>query len=440
MEIKHTEQLYQLVFDGTFGLERETLRVGQDGYLSQTPHPFPGNPRIDRDFCESQIEIISPVCPTIGALYQEVDKIDAETKAVLQKLDPQEYVWPFSNPPYVVSEASIPVAKYEGALKHKEIYRNYLSKKYGKKKMLFCGIHFNYSYSDEFIVAAMEACGATDLREFKNFLYLSLSEKIELYSWMPVFLTAASPVYDGSLDMDGASGKDGFCGESSMRNGANGYWNEFVPIIDYSTMDNYTDSIDRYVKDGKLYSASEWYTPVRIKPRGENSPENLRANGANHIELRMLDINPLARLGVLQSDLEFLHLFLVYLTFQQREPFGEQEQIKAVHDHKQSALYHAEQATVQLHGKELPLPQAALGFLEEMEHFFQSIGHESALPLLAEMKARCTVPEKRHAYRVYQEFHADFVKRGLQLADYYMNPQVKDLYILMEEGKQEEAF
>ena len=105
MEIKQTEQLCRLVFGGKFGLERETLRVTPQGYLSQTPHPFPGNPHIDRDFCESQIEIISPICTTISELYRAVECIDRETKEGLKKLNPPEYLWPFSNPPYVPSEA-----------------------------------------------------------------------------------------------------------------------------------------------------------------------------------------------------------------------------------------------------------------------------------------------------------------------------------------------
>ncbi len=427
MEIKQTEQLCRLVFGGKFGLERETLRVTPQGYLSQTPHPFPGNPHIDRDFCESQIEIISPICTTISELYRAVECIDRETKEGLKKLNPPEYLWPFSNPPYVPSEAEIPVAKYAGELHHKEVYRNYLAEKYGKRKMLFCGIHFNYSYSDEFIRAAMATCGVTDEKAFKNILYLQLSEKIEQYSWLPVFLTAASPVYDGSLFADNDCGEDGFAGESSVRSGERGYWNDFVPIIDYRDMEHYTDSIDRYVKSGQLYSPSEWYTPVRIKPRGENSLEALRENGANHIELRMLDINPLSHIGILQEDLYFLHLFLVYLTFCGSLQFGEVEQIAAVASHKQSAQYDAEHAVVTLNGEQFPLPEGALRFLKEMESFFITIGRKDVLPILHEMQERCTTPEKRHCHRVYGQFHQNFVKKGLLLAQRYMEPNAADL-------------
>lgn len=427
MEITKTERLTKLVFDGEFGLEREMLRVDQKGYLSQTPHPFPGNAHIDRDFCESQIEIISPVCSSIDALMQAVESIDREAKEGLSRLDPPEYLWPFSNPPYLPAENEIPVAKYEGDQKEKEIYRNYLSKKYGKKKMLYCGIHFNYSYSDAFIKQAMIDCGETELQKFKNFLYLSLSEKIEQYSWLLVFLTAASPVYDGSFDVDGAWGKDGFCGQASMRNGAEGYWNDFVPIIDYRDMEKYTESIESYVKTGQFYSASEWYTPVRIKPRGENTPENLRKNGANHIELRMLDINPLSRIGVSKTDLQMIHLFLIYLTFKKSMPFDAKSQVDAVAWHKQAALYRADQALIQLGDKTLPLPQAALRVLEEMEAFYEILNRRDVLPVIEEMKQRCVIPETRYAYRVYQKFHKQYVQQGMGLAEYYADANAKDL-------------
>ena len=427
MAAKTEPTLYQLAFDGSFGLERETLRVDEQGFLSQTPHPFPENPRIDRDFCESQIEIVSPVCSSISELHRAVELIDEEAKAGLKKLSPKEYLWPFSNPPYILGEDHIPVAKYEGAQKYKEDYRVYLSHKYGKRKMLFCGIHFNYSYSDRFLHKMMDREGESDVQSFRNRMYLRLSEQIELTSWLPVFLTASSPVFDGSFAEDAARGQTRFSGEASMRSGRDGYWNEFIPIIDYTDMDRYTASVELYVKSGQLYSPSEWYTPVRVKPRGENSLEALRKNGANHIELRMLDVNPLSHIGVLKEDLMFLHLYLIYLTFHEREPFGEAEQIAAVEDHKNAALFDAEQVAVHLHGEKRSLPEASHVFLEEMEAFYRSIGREDVLHVLAIMKKRCLVKETRHAYRIRRLFGEDYVRRGMELAKLYDAPKAKDL-------------
>ena len=427
MAAKTEPTVYQLAFDGDFGLERETLRVDERGFLSQTPHPFPGNPRIDRDFCESQIEIVSPVCRSISELYNAVESTDEETKAGLQERAPREYLWPFSNPPYILGEDSIPIAKFEGLLKHKEVYRRYLSQKYGKRKMLFCGIHFNYSYSERFLGRMMEREGRSDLQGFRNQMYLRLSEQIELTSWLPVFLTSASPVFDGSFLEGGKQGETMLSEEASMRSGRGGYWNEFVPIIDYTDIERYTASVETYVRNGQLYSPSEWYTPVRVKPRGENNLETLRKNGANHIELRMLDINPLSHIGVLKEDLRFLHLYLIYLTFQEREPFGEAEQIAAVEDHKNAALFDVDDVAVHLHGAEMPLARAALSFLEEMEEFFRFIRRDDVLPVLEIMKERCLVKEKRHAYRIRRLFGESFVERGMALARAYDAPKAEDL-------------
>ena len=53
------------ILSGNFGIERETLRVDENGYLANTDHPKEfgdkaHNPYITTDFSESQIEVITP--------------------------------------------------------------------------------------------------------------------------------------------------------------------------------------------------------------------------------------------------------------------------------------------------------------------------------------------------------------------------------------------
>ena len=118
-----------------FGIERESLRVTSDGKLSQTKHPFFGDPHIDRDFCENQVEIIGDVfndpadliCQ-LGGLLNEID---------VELVKNNELLWAFSNPPKFDSEDEIPVARFHGAQRGKSEYRHYLPEKYGKTKMLF---------------------------------------------------------------------------------------------------------------------------------------------------------------------------------------------------------------------------------------------------------------------------------------------------------------
>ena len=130
------------ILKGQFGLEKESLRVDQEGFLAHTPHPFDDIKQIDRDFCENQIEIITGVHDSVNGVYEELKSLHHLAIKRLYYLESgKEYIWNCSNPPYVKNDEDIPIAKFHGPLKDKELYREYLSQKYGKKKMLYSGIH-----------------------------------------------------------------------------------------------------------------------------------------------------------------------------------------------------------------------------------------------------------------------------------------------------------
>ena len=58
------ETVRALLLRGSFGLEKEGLRVTPEGYMSRTPNPFPDDEHIVRDFCENQTEINTPPLPS----------------------------------------------------------------------------------------------------------------------------------------------------------------------------------------------------------------------------------------------------------------------------------------------------------------------------------------------------------------------------------------
>ena len=72
----HIEDLYirKHILDGMFGLEKESLRVLEDGTFSHTSHPFGDNDFIVRDFCENQTEINTKPHTTAEAALQELQK------------------------------------------------------------------------------------------------------------------------------------------------------------------------------------------------------------------------------------------------------------------------------------------------------------------------------------------------------------------------------
>lgn len=164
------------MYKATFGVEKENLRVTENGCLSHTKHPFHGNSNIDRDFCENQVEIITDVWDSTDAAFRQLSHLHNTVVTELSKLaSGRDLLWPFSNPPYVKGESDIPIASYKESLKGKEIYRKYLAEKYGKKKMLFSGIHFNFSFGDELIESNRKNAYTDSFCEHKNRLYLELS-------------------------------------------------------------------------------------------------------------------------------------------------------------------------------------------------------------------------------------------------------------------------
>lgn len=409
------------IANGEFGLEKETLRVDEKGFLSHTKHPFQNNPSIERDFCENQTEIITGVGNNVDEVYSQLESLhEAVVKKIYSLESGKEYLWPFSNPPYVKNEEDIPIATFAEELKEKEIYRNYLSEKYGKKKMLFSGIHLNFSFSDECLKHLFELSGETSFRVFKDNLYLQLAKKVTKYSWLIVYLTAASPLMDGSFLKDEDIGKDILSKYASARCSEIGYWNEFIPVLSYETLDEYVSSIQSYVDAGKLYSSAELYHPVRLKPRGAHSLENLRESGVNHIELRMLDLNPLSPIGIIKEDLYFIHLLITYLMHLDDISFDGDEQIMAINNVKKAALYDEKQILLDIGiGQKKNIVVEAKKILENIEKFYENSTLVYAKDVVSYQKRKLLNPEERYAVKIRNIFCDKYVEKGMSQAKKY---------------------
>ena len=364
------------LLEGKFGIERETLRVDSLGRLAQTPHPFGNDPHITRDFCENQIELVTPPCGSIEEALASLGELDARVRETLAAQG--EHIWLYSNPPHIDSEDEIPIAAFTGDHSSKRVYREYLEQKYGKRLMLFSGIHFNFSFSDGCLRELNTE--HEDPRSFRDALYLRLYKQLMRHSWLLVMLTAASPYYDASLDHPGENGiiRSRY---SSVRSSERGYWNPYLPILDHRNLQRFTDTIRKYIRAGFLHSASELYLPVRLKPRGVNSLEQLSEDGVDHIELRMFDLNPAAPLGIDARDLHFAHLLMLYLLSLPDFDFTPALQTEAVRNHKNASLLEPDPA----------LTEQADEILHKMEVYF-SEDEEAQNVIAFERKKRSQSP------------------------------------------------
>lgn len=389
------------LFECEIGLEKESLRIDKNGRFAQTEHPFLGNPNIDRDFCENQVEIITNPKSSAKEAYEEIKHWHSYVQSELKKQD--EYLWLFSNPPYFENDEEIPIAHYGGSLSHKEKYRRYLANKYGKRKMLYSGIHYNFSFGNRLLDDWFHQSGEADYKAFCDKLYLELSKKVVKYAWLIVDLTAASPVFDKSFF--GENADDYAERYASARCSEIGYNNHFIPILDYSDIKRYISSIKRYIDNKEIVSESELYYPVRLKPKGANSLVTLEETGVNHIELRMLDLNPLSDAGIFEEDIAFIHLLMIYLLSLEDFEFTEEEQIKAIKKMQSAALYNDTEIKAQ-----------ALDILKDMERYFFDKPNNDYQGIINYQKDKIAHPSKRYAQIIRQQFGDDFTKKGILLS------------------------
>jgi len=414
------EKVKQLLFGGNFGLEKESLRITPDGHMAHTKHPFPQEHKhIVRDFCENQTEINTPVVHTPQEAVDSLYKYTVEIQKGLAALDEPELLWPFSNPPFIINEADVPIAQFDGELASKTSYREYLSDRYGRYKMTFCGIHVNYSFSDELLKADFELSGESDFDSYRDMLYLVLAERAAAYSWILTAATAASPLLDSSYVEKGRFGENEFNGMASTRASELGYWNYFTPILDYTDLESYCGSIKRYVDMGLIAAPSELYYPVRLKPRGVNNLERLRTEGVDHIELRMFDLNPLCPEGIDVRDLKFAQMLLVYLACSERQPFTQKDQVQASQNFKNAAHYDLKTVKIVVpNGEVYSVAGAARRIIGFMRDFYRDFPAEIT-EILDFEESKFIDPEKRYSWQLRHMYRDGFVKGGLELAKKY---------------------
>lgn len=319
---------------GRFGIEKESLRVNENGELALTNHPkFFGdkikNPYITVDFSESQIEMITPTESSVEKAYDFLRNIHEIVATNLK----DEYLWSQSVPPILPSEELIPLGKFPQN-KELEKYREKLALKYGRKKQLLSGIHFNFSFDDEFLKELYELSKEkTSFKEFKNNIYLKISRNYFKYGWMIIYLLGASPVIHETylqkcIDKMKKFTEDTYYFEDlvSFRNGSCGYRNEKDFFVNYESVDKYVESLERLIEKESISSAKEYYSPIRLKTK--NPKEillELKNSGIEYLEFRSIDLNPFSEIGIEKADLEFLHLFILFLFLKDDEPFEEKD-------------------------------------------------------------------------------------------------------------------
>ena len=366
------------ILDGSFGIEWESLRAKGEGQLSLTPHPKVfgdklKNPFITTDFSESQIEIITPTFSTVDEAF---DTFSFLLDLVNSSLPKDEYLWFQSIPCILPYWDQIPIAKYSKEGISSQRYREDLAKKYGVKKQMISGVHFNFSFSDE-LLRKLYSTGDNNFsfKEFKNEVYLKIARNYLRYCWLIIYLTGCSIGSHKTFSNDCIhlmNAKDEYGSfystrGPSFRNASCGYKNLEELYPSYDSVNEFTMDIDKFIEKGFLSEAKELYTQIRLRPKDNTDLLNsLKRDGIEYVEIRTLDINPFYQCGLVKSDMKFLHLFLIYMFVKSESDYADWQKESKLNEENAAENAYVESVKLLKDSKEISLKSWALDIINEM--------------------------------------------------------------------------
>ena len=291
------------ILQANFGIERESLRVDRQGKLAHTPHPSclgarSFHPYIQTDFCEFQMELITPVAKSTTEARRLLGAI---TDVAGRSIATDEILWPLSMPPRLKAE-EVQVARLENDFERH--YRNYLAEKYGTKLQAISGIHYNMELGKDLVEALFKESDQTDMIAFKNALYLKLAQNYLRYRWVITYLFGAAPTAEqGFFDQEVPEPV------RSFRNSDHGYVNKEEIQVSFASLEDYVSAIETYIKQGDLIAEKEFYSAVRF--RGQKVNRSFLDKGITYLEFRNFDLNPFERIGISQTTMDTVHLLLL---------------------------------------------------------------------------------------------------------------------------------
>jgi len=426
------------LLDAKFGIEREGLRVNEEGELSKKLHPGvfgdkKANPYITTDFSESQLELITPV---FSKASDAIAFLDSLYNIVVLELD-GELIWPQSMPAISPPEDEIPLAVFSNQ-ENDRTYREYLSTKYGGKKQLISGIHINFSFGESLLETMYRKMNTKQsFIDFKNDMYLKLTRNSMRYNWLLIYLLGAASIIhktfeETCVDSLEEISEGTFSSKEavSFRNSNCGYRNKPIILPDYSSVDNYIYSIESYIKNGDLKDIRELYTAIRLKGKGTYTTNNLLKNGIQYIELRTIDCNPFAKSGLKEEDLQFIHMFFLYCAIKKESEYKDWQIECELNDKTVAVEGQSPDTVLRKNGESTSMQAWGMQILNEMIE----MNHQLNLPFETILKEKLEVMknhEKTYSFRISKLCQdTNFIAAHIKLAQSYKAEAFKERFLL----------
>ncbi len=442
-----------LLNHGLKGLEKESLRIAEDGLIVQAPHPTAlgaalTHPYITTDYSEALLEFITPPFPDLRetrAFLQDIHQF------VYDNLDGDELLLATSMPCGIPSDESVPIADYGssniGRMKH--IYRCGLAYRYGRTMQSIAGAHFNYSVpSGMWPLLQDQENNSDELPAFIASRYFDLLRNLQRSDWLILYLFGASPAICKSF----LNRRNELCQcfeefdrytfykpyATSFRMSDIGYKSSTQSVlhISYNSLDEYVASLTQAIEtpyppyeeigvrfDGEyrqlnnniLQIENEYYSSVRPKQpieSGEKPTLALKRRGVRYVEIRSLDINAFDALGLTPDTLYFIEALVLFCLFQESPTIEPKEQ-KAIRENLLAVAYRGRDPNLVLrrNDRTVPLRQWALEVSDSMRGICEMLdaGHTDK-PYTGALETQIEAirdPERTPSARILVEMRAN---------------------------------
>lgn len=444
------------------GIEKEGLRARQDGTLSLTPHPEGlgsalTHPNITTDYSESQLELITGTHHSIEACLAELTHVHQFVCRSMAELG-DDVIWLASMPCGLPTDETIPLGRYGNshAGRAKSIYRMGLGHRYGRRMQTISGVHYNWS-----------------LPGLTNEQYFGLIRNFRRHAFVLMYLFGASPVLCPCfvagrehalipLGSESTGGDALNCAHSpaalhlphatSLRMGRLGYQSDAQASIraSYNDLDGYAASLHQaltqpwpaYARlgirnpggdynqlgDSLLQIENEFYSTIRPKRTthsGERPLHALRQRGVEYIEVRLMDIDPFAPVGIAAQTMRVLDIFLLHCLCSPSPADSPEEIANLQHNQYLSAERGREPGLMLRRGgasfELLPLTAWAAQVLDDCQPIAAALdaahGTHDYSAALDSARALCDTPEQTPSARVLEQTRAldnSFSRFGLK--------------------------
>ena len=387
------------------GVEKESLRVREDGMLADTPHPAGlgsalTHPHITTDFSESQLEMITGVHTDPEACVAELTEIHQ----VVYRHIGRELLWCTSMPCGLPADDEIPLGRYGSSNlgRAKTVYRNGLAHRYGRRMQTISGVHYNFSMPESAwpVLQQAEARGGSAIA-YKSDAYFHLIRNFRRHSWLLLYLFGASPTVCRSFVagrkhalQELNAGTLYLPGATSLRMGPLGYQSDAQAslAVSFNSLRRYAESLNAALtrpyppyeaiglRDGDTYLQlgttllqieNEFYGTIRPKPRfqsGERPLYMLGERGVEYIEVRCMDNDPFSPVGIAAGTMRFLDIFLLHCLLHDSPP-DTPEEIAAMSANQHDVAERGRDPGLQLlrRGERIGLAEWGRRFLDECE-------------------------------------------------------------------------